>query len=110
MEVKFARCLQACYDCIEACNDCLAQCLQADDRTSLEVYSRLNRECANICMYTVDALTKKSSFDHQIFSLCAEICERCAAKFEQNQYMSCKRCAKVCLRCAEACRVFTSVA
>ncbi len=38
---------------------------------------RLDRECADMCAFAAEAMSRNSPFAQQICQLCAEICEAC---------------------------------
>ncbi|MBB6449666.1 hypothetical protein HNR44_001644 [Geomicrobium halophilum] len=66
---------------------------------------RLDRECADICAFAVQAMQTNSRFAKQICELCADICQACGdecAKHDHHQH--CQDCAEACHRCAKICR------
>lgn len=109
MTSKFEYRLKACLISLEDCHHCLDKSLIEEDLSLMKDCVRFVRECANICMYTIDALTRQSSFDQNIVSLCAEICERCADACEKHAHEHCQQCSHACRACAKACREFANI-
>lgn len=107
---EIERCVQECMKCVQACNRCYYTCLNEPDVEKMKECVRLDRECATICFYTADALTRGTPFIRQIAELCAQICEACAAESRRHAHDHCKRCTEACLACAEACRRLVSEA
>lgn len=65
---------------------------------------KLDRDCAAICLLAVEAMAGGSEFAKQICTLCAEICNACAAECEKHSHMEhCKKCAEACRKCAMEC-------
>lgn len=104
MNTKYEECLKACLECLEACNVCFDACLKENHMKMMADCNRLNRECADICAFAAQAMTRNSPFTKQILELCATVCERCAKECSQHDHDHCQRCAESCRKCAEACR------
>ncbi|WP_368495605.1 four-helix bundle copper-binding protein [Bacillus sp. Marseille-Q1617] len=64
----------------------------------------LDRECADICSYAINAIQKSSKFVPGILSLCADICDACGKECNSHDHRHCKDCAEACFRCADECR------
>lgn len=64
----------------------------------------LDRECGEICSMTLSAMQRSSKFVKQMVTLCAEICEACAAECNTHDHQHCMDCASACFDCAEECR------
>jgi hypothetical protein len=61
-------------------------------------------DCAQICQTSADFMLRMSDFHSQVYGVCADVCERCAAdcdRFTDDQMM--KQCADACQACAQAC-------
>lgn len=101
---KYEELLRTLHECMEACNHCFDACLQEDDVQMMAGCIRLDRECADMCGYLEQAITRKSPFVKELASVCAIICEACAAECEKHDHEHCQQCAKACFDCAEACR------
>ncbi|EZH64198.1 four-helix bundle copper-binding protein [Geomicrobium sediminis] len=104
--MSYQDCIQACLECMEQCNRCFDDCLKEDNVNMMAKCIRLNRECADICAFAVQAMQTNSQFTNQICELCAEICEACAEECEKhsNHAQHCQDCAQACYRCAKLCR------
>jgi Domain of Unknown Function (DUF326) len=63
-----------------------------------------DRECADICSYTINAIERSSKFVQQMLTLCAEICDACGTECNSHDQHHCKDCAIACFECAEECR------
>ncbi len=104
MNTNYKEALTALNECISACNHCFDACLNEEDVKMMAGCIRLDRECADICAYAVQAITRNSPFTKQILQLCADVCEQCGSECGQHDHDHCKRCAEACKKCAEACR------
>lgn len=104
MNKQHDKVLSVLEDCIKACNHCFDACLKEDDVNMMANCIRLDRECADICTYAIQAITRQSPFTDKILQLCAEICEQCAEECGKHDHDHCKQCAEACSKCAEACR------
>ncbi|WP_379126753.1 four-helix bundle copper-binding protein [Paenibacillus sp. sgz500958] len=102
--IQYQECIEACIKCMNACNYSYVSSLKEYDLESLRDIIRMDRECADICAFAVQAMTRQSPFVAEICRLCAEICERCAEVCSQNVLTRCNGCIEACLSCAEACR------
>ncbi|ALS76374.1 ferredoxin [Planococcus rifietoensis] len=98
--------LETLHDCMAACNHCFDACLQEDDVKMMAGCIRLDRECADMCAYLEQAITRNSPFVSQLAKVCAEICQACGDECQKHADMHdhCKHCAEACHKCAEACR------
>ncbi|MDG5471910.1 four-helix bundle copper-binding protein [Jeotgalibacillus sp. ET6] len=98
--------LQAVHDCAAACNYCFDACLNEDDVKMVSECIRLDRECADICAFMEQAISRNSPFTAQLAALCSEICEACGNECQKHadHHDHCRQCAEACFRCAEACR------
>lgn len=98
--------IEVLHECMEACNHCYDACLQEDNVKMLAYCIRLDRECADICAYLEQAITRGTPFVGQLAQVCAEICEACGNECDKHADMHehCKRCAEACHKCAEACK------
>lgn len=105
---KYQTLITVLHECMEACNHCYDSCLKEENVKMMENCIRLDRECADICGYLEQALSRNSSFASEIASLCAQICETCGNECKQHNYEHCQKCADSCLKCAEECRKFVA--
>jgi len=102
--MSYEECIKACQECLEACNNCFQACLNEEHVKMMAGCIRLDRECADISSYAIQAMTRNSPFVKEICDLCARICEECAEECAKHDHEHCKRCAEACRKCAEACR------
>lgn len=98
--------LETLHECMAACNHCFDACLKEDEVKMMAECIRLDRECADMCAYLEQAITRNSPFVSQLAKVCAEICQTCGDECQKHADMHdhCKHCAEACHRCAEACR------
>lgn len=69
--------IQALHECMTACNHCYDACLQEKELHKMANYIRLDRECAEICSYVEQAITRGTPFLSELTAICATICEAC---------------------------------
>jgi len=102
--IQYQECIEACIECMNACNYSYVSSLKEYDLELLRDVIRMDRECADICGFAVQAMTRQSPFVAEICRLCAEICEKCAEVCSSNLHSHCQNCIETCRKCAEACR------
>lgn len=105
--IQYQECIDACLESMNACNYSYVSSLKEYDLASLRESMRLDRECADICSYAIQAMTRQSTFVAGILRLCAEICEACADESSKQIHNHCRECIEACRRCAEACRLIS---
>ncbi|AIQ47670.1 hypothetical protein R70723_18550 [Paenibacillus sp. FSL R7-0273] len=105
--IQYQECIDACIKCMNACNYSYVSSLKEYDLASLRESIRLDRECADICSYAVQAMTRQSPFVAEILRLCAEICERCADESSKHMQTHCQECIDACRSAAMACRLIS---
>lgn len=96
--------LHALHECMAECNHCFDACLQEEDVKMMAGCIRLDRECADICGYLEQAISRNSSFVKELAAVCATICEACGNECKKHDHDHCQRCADACFKCAEACK------
>ncbi|WP_041055899.1 four-helix bundle copper-binding protein [Jeotgalibacillus campisalis] len=103
---KYAELLRIVHDCAAACNHCFVACLNEEDVNMMSGCIRLDRECADVCAFMEQAISRNSPFISQMAALCAEICEACGneCSTHADHHDHCRRCAEACFKCAEACK------
>lgn len=101
---QFQACIQACLECMQACNHCLEACLLEDNPSEMRECIRLDRECADICAFAAQVMSRNSPFAKELGGLCARVCEACAQECEKYDHKHCQACARACRECARACR------
>ncbi|AIQ18834.1 MULTISPECIES: four-helix bundle copper-binding protein [Paenibacillus] len=107
--IQYQECIDACIKCMNACNYSYVSSLKEYDLASLRESIRLDRECADICSFAVQAMTRQSPFVAEILRLCAEICERCADESSRHEHTHCQECIDSCRNAALACRLISDV-
>lgn len=103
-EEKHQELLHVLHECMTKCNECFDACLKEDDVKMMAKCIRLDRECADMCAYLEQAITRNSPFVKELAGVCATICEACGEECAKHSHEHCQRCAKACFECAEACR------
>lgn len=96
--------LEVLHECMTACNHCFDACLKEDHVEMMKECIRLDRECADICGYLEQAISRGTPFIRELAQVCATICEACAKECGKHAHEHCQQCAKACERCAEVCR------
>lgn len=69
---------------------------------------RLDRECADICAFTAQAMSMNSSYAKELCRICAEVCEACGNECKKHEHEHYQRCAEACFSCAKACRAMAA--
>ena len=103
-------CIQAAMDCHQSCTTCADACLAEDMVDELRRCIRLNLDCADICVATVNVMSRQTEPDWgmvraQIESL-LQACRTNGVECRQHADMHehCRVCAESCRRCEEACQ------
>ncbi|TCI69192.1 MULTISPECIES: four-helix bundle copper-binding protein [unclassified Exiguobacterium] len=99
----YANELETLRDCVETCNYCLESCLEEYDVKMMVDCIRLDRECAAICSFLAEAMTRDSAFVPELARACAVVCKACAQECEKHKHAHCQECARVCVQCASMC-------
>lgn len=96
--------LQTLHDCMVACNHCYDACLQEEDIQMMSQCIRSDRECADICAYLAQSITRGNPFVSDLAKVCTTICESCGTECKKHNHDHCQKCAEACFKCANACR------
>jgi hypothetical protein len=104
---NYQECIDACLRCAATCNHCASSCLREDDVKMMAKCIQLDMECAAICYAAAQFMGMGSDDVIRICTLCADICEACAAECERHNNEHCSECAAACRKCAEECRRIT---
>ncbi|MCA1063013.1 four-helix bundle copper-binding protein (plasmid) [Cytobacillus spongiae] len=102
MNAAYKPCIAALQKCVEACNICYHASLKGE--REMMPCIELDRECADICTYTINLMQRSSKFVHSFLAICAEICDECGTECRSHGQEHCQDCAKACFDCAEECR------
>lgn len=105
--IQYQECIDACMKCMDACNYSYVSSLKEYDLAALRESIRLDRECADICSFAIQAMTRQSPFVVEILRLCADICERCADASSRHVLTHCQECIDACRSAAMACRLIS---
>jgi len=96
-------CIDACTRCAQECEHCAIACLSDPDMTMMTACIRLDNDCAAVCRLAATFLIQRSSFDADVYRLCAAICNSCGTECAKHKPDHCQRCAEACRRCADEC-------
>ncbi|MDT3424623.1 putative Fe-S center protein [Paenibacillus forsythiae] len=102
--IQYQDCIESCLKCMNACNVSYVSSLKEYDLAELRQCIRMDRECADICAFAIEAMARQSPFVADICRLCAEICEATARESGRYKQTYCQDCIRACLECADACR------
>lgn len=102
--VQHQETLQIIHECMTACNKCYDECLKEDNVKMMVKCIRLDRECADMCGYLEQAITRDSPFIAELAAVCATICEACGKECQKHDHDHCQQCAEACFKCAEMCK------
>ena len=101
---QYQGCIDACMKCMQACEECLSACLKESDvQARIHCISML-RDCSDICALAAQLMSRGSMHASLLCTVCATICEACAADCSQFPDNHCKQCADLCRACANECR------
>lgn len=92
-------------ECVSTCNHCFSACLKEDDVKKMAECIRLDKECAEVCSFTI-LMLHRSKFTKKCVEFCQMVCEACAEECGKHDAEHCKRCAEKCKECAEKCSKF----
>lgn len=95
-------------ECVSTCNHCFSACLREDDVKMMANCIRLDKECAEVCCFTI-LMFHKSEFVGKCLDLCEEVCKACAEECGKYPHEHCKQCAAKCKECAEKCSEFRNM-
>lgn len=96
-------------ECVNTCNHCFSACLKEDNIKMMTDCIRLDKECAEVCSFTI-LMFHKSKFVGKYLELCMNVCEACGEECGKFEHEHCKECAQKCKECAKACREFSEMA
>jgi hypothetical protein len=102
-QAHFEACIEACETCASVClNMALNHCLEIGGEHIRAPHLKLMIACAEMCRTSVAMMTIDTPFHVETCSLCATICEDCAADCRRVGNM--EACVAACANCAEHCR------
>lgn len=89
--------------CAAACENCVSVSIYDGKPLSC---CPLCMDCADICMLLFRLEAHNSSWLKQLYGVCADICDACAAECEKHAgyHAHCRACAAACRKCSETCR------
>jgi hypothetical protein len=94
-----------CHECTDACLHCIQHCLRSGGMHAEARHIRVLCDCSEACRFAGSFMARESDHAVRACSICAEVCDACAASCERipgDQEM--EACAKTCRRCAQSCR------
>lgn len=106
---KLADCITACFECAQVCTACADACLAEERVAELTACVRTDLDCADICVTTGRALSRRTGYDatltRAVLEACRTACEICADECASHAEMHahCRICAEACRRCERAC-------
>ncbi|MEW6117407.1 MAG: four-helix bundle copper-binding protein [Nitrospirota bacterium] len=105
MDVEMQQCIADCNACHTICTEAVHHCLSTGGRHAEHAHIVLLLDCADMCGLSADSMLRGSEFNTGFCTICAEVCNRCAAsclQFVDDEQM--RACGEMCHRCAESCR------
>ena len=103
-ENPYSACMAECNNCADACDNCATACLAEDNVGMMQDCIRHDLDCAALCRLAAGYMARGSAHASEICTLCAQVCEVCAAECAKHEHPHCQACAQACRRCAEECR------
>ncbi|WP_132055309.1 four-helix bundle copper-binding protein [Pseudocnuella soli] len=101
---QYQSCIDACLRCASACQNCASSCLQEEHLHMMAKCIQLDMECAALCYAAAQLMSLGSDRAKELYRICADACEACAAECSQHQHDHCQQCAQACRACVEECR------
>jgi hypothetical protein len=101
---EYKQCIEACLACAAICDHCATSCLKEENVQMMTKCVQLDMECATICYATARLLSLGSDQAAMMCTICADICDACAAECSKHSHDHCAACAKACKHCADECR------
>lgn len=102
-------CIDACMKCLQACEECLTLCLNEQDVNNRVNCIKMLHDCIDICVLSIQFMSRGSQHAEHICKECAEICDACAKECEMFKDNHCVKCAEICRACAQECRKMAMV-
>ena len=97
-------CIEVCQECHASCLETVMHCLSMGGPHATPAHIGLLLDCADACRLSADFMLRGSPRHARSCTLCAEMCEACAAECDRFEDEFMKACAMVCRRCAASCR------
>ena len=85
--------------CMAICKACMHKCVEEGQ----EEAAVLCAECADVCGLALKFKCAESGFSHDVLTLCAQVCKKCADKCHKISAQHCKECSDMCKRCCASC-------
>jgi len=104
VQEQYEQLLEVAHECMVACNYSYDQSFKKGDVQMLANCIQLNRECADICSYLEQAISRGSAYVLELATLSATICEACAEECEKHNDDYHQQCAIASTNCAKVCR------
>lgn len=97
-------------DCEAVCDHMVTHAGRMPDVQSRAAQLQLLRDCADVCALTARYIASDSPFSRESATLCADVCEACAAECMRHADQASQHCARVCCNCARECRAYAMAA
>jgi hypothetical protein len=104
------QCIDDCLACASVCYETVRHCLELGGEHAAPEHIASLLDCAEICLTSLNFMSRGSGMSAQICEACAETCERCAESCERFDDDVMRKCAEICRRTAESCRRMARVA
>ena len=101
---QYKDCIEACLACAAVCDHCASSCLREEHMHMMTKCVQLDMECADICYTAAKLLSLGSLQSAAICTICADVCDACAAECGKHDNDHCRMCAEACKKCADECR------
>ena len=104
-----AEAIEACLTCAQTCTSCANSDLAEKEVAGMARCAALCTECADICITTMQTLSRPFAADHRVthrvLRACVVTCTRSAEECERHaaHHPHCAICAKSCRACLAAC-------
>jgi hypothetical protein len=104
-----AEAIEACLTCAQTCTSCANSDLAEQDVAELARCAALCMECADVCITTMQTLSRPFAADHRVthhvLRACVITCTRSAEECERHaaHHPHCALCLKACRACLAAC-------
>lgn len=103
MNDKFDECIRSCLLSARLCEESHAHSMVMD-LTGLEDCTAASRDCADICLLTMQLMARASDLRVAAARLCADACDRCARECEREASSQGGHDRTLLERCAASCR------
>ena len=100
----YQKCIDECFGCMECCDMCVSACLKSPNIKAMTHCMQMCMDCADMCMVAGRMMARNSDCAKMVCSMCAKMCDMCAAECSKFDMNECKMCAEMCKSCADECK------